>query len=60
MEKSETSLLSLDTHLLYESIYCNTVQEYDDYHGARDAVDRMDGKNVDGEKLIVEPTSNSK
>ena len=32
-------------------------QEYDDYHSARDAVDRMDGKNIDGEKLIVEPTS---
>ncbi|TNV72107.1 hypothetical protein FGO68_gene9071 [Halteria grandinella] len=30
--------------------------EYDDYHGARDAVDRMDGRTLDGEKISVEPT----
>ncbi|CDW76284.1 splicing arginine serine-rich 6 [Stylonychia lemnae] len=34
--------------------------EYEDYHGAREAVDRMDGKAFDGEKLIVEPTKESR
>ena len=32
-------------------------KEYDDYKAAREAVEKMDGKNVDGERLIVEPTS---
>lgn len=36
------------------------LQEYDDYHSARDAVERMDGKSLDGEKLQVEPTSKCK
>jgi RNA recognition motif-containing protein len=31
--------------------------EFDDYHSARDAVERMDGKSLDGERLQVEPTS---
>ena len=33
------------------------IQEYDDYHDARDACDKMDGYKLDGEKLQVEPTS---
>lgn len=33
------------------------MQEYEDYHHAREAVDRMDGFKLDGEKLSVEPTS---
>lgn len=36
------------------------LQEYDDYHSARDAVERMDGKSLDGERLQVEPTSKCK
>jgi len=31
--------------------------EYEDYRAAREAVDRMDGKTIDGEKIVVEPTS---
>lgn len=33
------------------------MQEFEDYHHAREAVDRMDGFKLDGEKLSVEPTS---
>ncbi len=39
------------------SIRLTLIQEYDDYHNAREAVDRMDGKSLDGERLQVEPTS---
>lgn len=38
----------VSNHQLY-LIHIN--QEYDDYHNAREAVDRMDGKTVDGERL---------
>ena len=35
----------------YYSIILIFIQEYDDYHAARDAVDRMDRRSFDGEKL---------